>query len=314
VIVLVIRAVEWDAFATAVRSAKISWLVAAFVVFVLDRVLMAYKWALLLRLQGLRVRLWEAWSVYSAASLAGTVLPSTVGADMLRAAWAWRKGLGSGSAVATFVVERAIGFVVGSYLTVLGLLYLGAGGYMPAGLSSLRWIALVAWAGGTLLIALSFNTRFQRAVVQRIPVRPSSRLTSRLTRFRDAYTSFGARRKPIAAFALLTLAEQVVTLFMHYLVALALGLDVSPVAFVAACAIAFFVTRLPISLDGLGVLEGSLVVLLGASGVAAAPAVALALIARILAILSYGFGAFFSVFLKDARLTDLRRSVPPSGT
>lgn len=307
VIVLVARAVDWPAFLAALRSAKWLWLAIALGVFVLDRVLMAFKWNLLLRVQGLEVRLWEAWSVYCAASLAGTVLPSTVGADMLRAAWAWRKGIGSGSAIATFVVERAIGFLTGSFLTALGVFYLGSKGGDASVLGPLRWVALLAWAGGTIAVAASFRPSTQRRLAELLPSRIVEVLKRRLGRFRDAYVSFGARPRILATFGALTIAEQFLTFLMHYLIAVALGIEVSLLHFSAACAVAFFVTRLPISLDGLGVLEGALVVLLGAAGIEPAAAVALALLARILAILSYALGGAFTFFSSSLPLGDLKK-------
>lgn len=305
------RAVDWRHFLTSVETADVGLLAIAYVLYVLDRALMSYKWGLLLRVHGLHVPLWQGWSVYSAASLASTFLPSTVGADLLRAAWSWRRGLRSEAAAAAVVVERAIGFLASLTLSVAAVVYLSASPPF-AGLAAFRWIAVALLVLAAAAVVVSFDPRLHRVLARALPGAVGKGPLRWLDRFQSAYTGYRAAQPVLWLFAALTLAEQILTLAMTYLVALAIGIEVSPVYFAATCSVAFLLSRMPISLDGLGVLEGAVVVLLGRAGVDPAEAVAFALSSRVMAIAAYALGALCALGFTDLTLRDLRaRRSPP---
>jgi uncharacterized protein (TIRG00374 family) len=305
VLAVLARVVDWRHFLTAVETADVGLLAIAYVLYVLDRALMSYKWGLLLRVHGLHVPLWQGWSIYSAASFASTFLPSTVGADMLRAAWSWRRGLRSEAAVAAVVVERAIGFLASFSLSVAAVVYLSASAAF-AELAAFRWIAVALFVLAAAAVVLSFDPRVHRVMARALPGAVGRGLLRWLERFEDAYTAYRAERSVLWGFSALTLAEQIVTLAMTYLVALAIGIGVPPIYFAATCSVAFLASRLPISLDGLGILEGAVVVLLGRAGVDPAEAVAFALLSRVMAIAAYALGALCALRFTDLTLRDLR--------
>lgn len=103
----------------------------------------------------------------------------------------------------------------------------------------------------------------------------------------------------------MTVAEQLLTLVMMYVLAPALGIEVPLLHFCAAVAVAMLVSRLPIAIDGIGVYEGVLILLLELTGVDAAETVALAIVGRALNVVAFLPGAILLIALTDARLADL---------
>src|SRR5918993_3812864 len=97
------------------------WALVALGVFTLDRVLMSYKWGLLLTIRGYRVTLKERLMVYCSSMMWGLALPSTVGADGIRILLVRRFGVRVDDALATILVERGIGFIVALLTALAGV-------------------------------------------------------------------------------------------------------------------------------------------------------------------------------------------------
>jgi uncharacterized protein (TIRG00374 family) len=87
------------------------YLLAAVVLICLDRILMAYKWNLLLRALDVRVPFRYVLQTYSVAPLSGLFLPSTVAGDLFRLYSLSRFRPNNQAVVASMVVERVMGFL-----------------------------------------------------------------------------------------------------------------------------------------------------------------------------------------------------------
>src|SRR5690606_30666308 len=97
--------------AALVMNAVPHILALALVVMTLDRLLMTFKWTLLLESRGLTLPLYTGFKIYCATMVWGMFLPTTVGADALRAYLTSRRGLDGYEVTASIIVERMIGFV-----------------------------------------------------------------------------------------------------------------------------------------------------------------------------------------------------------
>lgn len=290
--------VDWRAFAAAVVGADPWLLIMTLVLLIGQRFLMAGKWAQLMRVHGVRLGLVDSWGVYSAGALAGAVLPASAGGDAVRVAWLWRRGIDAHQSAASVVVEKVLGALVGLGFAAIGIVVLShdiaaareLGRWLPAVLAA---AALVA---GGLLVALFYEP----AWLARVPL--GAKLGGLVHRFRAALQRYGRHPGVLLGFIGLTVLENLWTFLVTWVSALALGIDVSPLHIAAAIAVTFVVTRLPISIDGIGVMEGTLALVLGLLGVPAAQSVALAVIGRVLVILSNLPGAAYAALRPELRL------------
>ena len=293
--------VDWDRFIEALLDTEASLLVLAYGMFMLDRLLMSYKWGLLLKVQQVRIPLWENWAVYSLASLWSVVLPSTVGADALRVCWLWRRGNEGTAGTVSVVLERLIGFATGLSIAVLALLYL-MGRHGRLDLREPLVLVGSVLALMVLGLGLSFNTRVGSAVARAWRRGGStSRLAGLVERLGSAYLAYRLAPGTMLVFLLLTLGEQLLTLAMGYTIAVAVGIPASALDFCAAFSLALLVSRLPISIDGIGVFEGVLMLLLSLAGVAPAQALALAIIGRFMNVLIFAPGTVVALLFSDFR-------------
>src|SRR5690606_39114394 len=211
----IVYVVDWERFVGSLSRAHFGWLALAYVLFVADRALMAYKWGLLLEVQGIRVPLWERWGIYSLATLTSTFMPATVGADALRIAWLWRRGAPGWPVTASVVVERLVGFAVGLAISATALLYLSHVSLdAPVDFGAAIPIVLFTLLAVVGLIAWSLSRRAGQWLEGGLGRLLGERIKGLLTRAYSAYAAYRSARGVLAATTLLTAAEQLLTLLM----------------------------------------------------------------------------------------------------
>jgi hypothetical protein len=234
-------------------------------------VLSAWRWQRALAVFDVEVPLRTLVSHYFAGQFVGNALPSTIGGDVIRVSWA-TKTTGSGQvAFASVVLERLTGWVVLPLLAVLGF------ALRPSLLDvDHAWIAL-------LIAGISFA-----ALVLILVVAAHPRLAGRF-RDHDNWMRFiggvhvgvdRLRRQPRLAAGVLGAAVvyQASTIAVVYFAVRTLGVEI-PIAAVLAFAPAVAMAQvMPLSLSGLGVREGLLVVFLHPLGVSSGRAVAIGLL------------------------------------
>ena len=265
-----------------------TYLVFAIVVVTLDRMLMTFKWTLLLRAQGYRLPLFQGVTIYCTSMVWGLALPTTVGADAIRAVMVTRRGFNGTDVVTSIVIERMVGFVLALALGLVSLTILRAIGVLDARFDRAIWLGLAMLAGVTTLLVAALDERLVTKVVARLPgaVR-SSKVMHYLERFAAAYRSLGSARGTIAKFGALTVLEQVFSVVFPWALAQGLGVPVDLLLMLGVLPISTLISRLPISFDGLGVFEAVFVGLLVLAGIDAAAALAIAISGRVIQLLAF---------------------------
>jgi len=292
---IIIWRVDWREVAALARQTHAGWLFAVLVVGTLDRAWMAAKWHYLVRGLGVSVRFAETAYTYYLGLLGGLAAQSQLGGDILRAVRLSRQSGQRRLVVASVVYEKLAGFATCGILATGSLALLNQRHHL------VDW-----WLAGPLLFALAiflgalplvvFSDFGMRCLVWLIRSRP--RLSERL----GLDTEQAARRllearRPACVFVGLTMAEQFMPLFTNSLLQWTLGLDVGFIQTASVVPIIIFASRLPVSIDGLGVYEAMSVVLFGLMGLTVAQGFALALAGRLVGIAStlVGTGIFFAL-------------------
>lgn len=218
-------------------------------------VLSAWRWQRVFAVFDVHVPLRTLLAHYLAGQFVGNVLPSTIGGDVLRVSRA-AKTTGTGDvAFASVVIERLSGFVALPLLSFVGF------ALEPSLLGLDRsWIAL-AIAGATVI-----------ALVLILVIAGSPRLAGRFARHHNWTRFIGAvhvgvdriRHEPRRSVSVLVaaIAYQLSVLTAVYCAIHALGISVPNGAVLAFLPAVASAQVLPISVSGLGIREGLLVLLL----------------------------------------------------
>jgi asparagine synthase (glutamine-hydrolysing) len=198
------------------------WALIALGAFTLDRVLMSFKWGLLLAIRGYRVTLTERLMVYCSSMMWGLALPSTVGADGIRILLVRRLGVRVDDSLATILVERGLGFVSALLMGVMSLLLLR---FLVPDAAEYDVPLLIGIASLLLAIALlllSFHSKAASSVLNLLPRRVAQSAAARLVAgLHEAYRSLASDRRRLSLFFALTVVEQLLVIVCYGLIAFA---------------------------------------------------------------------------------------------
>lgn len=304
---LLIYVVDVDSLLTTLGNCDPLWTVVALLAFLIDRVLMSYKWGLLLAIRGYSISLAQKLMVYCSAMMWGLALPSTVGADGIRVMLVRRFGLRVDDTLATILVERGIGFIVALLTAVVSLILLRAMLPHDTTYDYVLALGVASLLGAITILVFSFTDHALNSALRLVPTPfRGSKAVRLLERLHEAYVSLASNRPRIAAFSALTLVEHILVIICYGLVARALEVPFNPVFMFAAVPLAILVSRLPVSLDGIGVYEGIFIAIMALGGVKPADALAISLAARALQIV-----VWFPWWLMLAARTGVRPPVEP---
>ncbi len=288
VVVLFTYVVDGREVLSILHRFETKYLVLALIVVTLNRVLMTFKWTLLLQAQGYRLPLLQGVMIYCTSMVWGLALPTTVGADAIRAVMVTKRGFNGTDVVTSIVIERMVGFVLALALGLVSLAILRTIGVLDARFDSALYLGGAMLVGVTVLLVAALNERLVGKVVALLPraVR-DSKVMHYLDRFAAAYRSLGRARSTIAQFGALTVLEQVSSVIFPWTLAIGLGVEADLLLLLGVLPISTLVSRLPISFDGLGVFEAVFIGLLVLAGIDAAAALAIAISGRIIQLFAF---------------------------
>lgn len=266
VLALVLRTVDWAAFAGLPGRLDWLWLLLAAFFMGLAYPLHAIRLGLLLRQQGISLPFGELHRITWISIFFGSFTPGGVGGDISRLLHVHGRvpANKTGSAVAV-VADRVVGLVMLLFLAVSATVTHLQTAPAPApeitALASLFGASLLVLGFGWVLLA-----RSQR--------------NGRLAELGMAARQTLSPVAPLLSAFAVSLAIWVADFFAGWLLARALGWPVGFVEISVALAVAYTVASLPLSIGGHGVREGSLVVVLGWFGLSTgAPLLAVAFLA-----------------------------------
>ena len=291
---------DTDSLAAALANINVGYLLLALVMVISNRILMPFKWNLLLRSRDIQLSHFQALRIYTIASFLGLVLPPTVGADSIRSYYVKQSGVRLSDTVASIVIERIFGLVVLLVFTIVGF-------FLLANLLRDGEIQTAVFAGALTFLSfslvtglyLSFSRHFQkivRATANKLQNTRLRKLALGADSFVRAYQEYNDKKSVLVIFCALTAVELILVIVRSYVVALSLGVDLSLFVYFAFLPLVTLLNRMPISFDGFGINEVLFIYFLGLFGVLHESAFLIGLINHLLFIVAILPGGIFYVF------------------
>lgn len=246
---------------SALLKASAPHVLAAIGIWGFIQVLNILKWQWVNRLQGVSI----PWAPLSSAYLVGmffnTFLPSSFGGDAVRAYKLARYSGEAGQSVGSVVIDRFL--ALHSLLVVSAVAML----FSPEMRGVVSGQALLAALGaGTLPFAMPW-------LLARPRFEPLRRRFGWLGRMVEVLSIPEVPRRVLVIWAL-AVGTQYLNAVMHYFLILAIGQTVSLPYVLAFVPVMVLLSSLPLSVNGLGIREGALVLFLGKVGISAPEALA----------------------------------------
>jgi len=279
-----------------IRDSAWGYLPLAFGLLMLGQFLCSYRWQMILDHLQIRIRLGRLFQFYLIGMFFSLFFPSIVGGDFVKIYYVKKdSGRSLAYGLASVYLERATGFVA---LLVFGL---AGGAASPLSLRQsdfrpLGWLGVPSmplWIIPAVILALFlgancfiFNAFLYNWAAACLRAARIGKVADKLALLRDALVSF--RRQPVSLVRPLLISHLNIALvvLMNWLIARALKIDVSIVLMAAVVSLMTVLVTLPISINGIGLRENSLVVLLSLAGVAPDHSFALSLVSFLMIVLS----------------------------
>jgi len=261
------------------------WLYVALVALLMnaDRVLMAYKWSILLRAKQVGLPFAEVVRSYYIATFWGAFLPTSLGGDAVRAYRVSKQTRVPGEIISSIVLERSLGvaatFVVGTLSAILFTTMISSASWkmaMAVGIAFL--VFLVAFA-------VSLDARLG-AWLDRLLARWDAPWVHELRNIYSSYQAYRECHRPMLRSFAWSVVEQFLPVATVLLMAAALHMPLPLWSAVVFVPLILALSRMPISVNGFGVSEGLFVYFFAFAGVREGDAFLLGLASHLLAILA----------------------------
>ena len=138
---LLIREDEWEEILAAMQKITILDLVLVTIFFAISRVAIAWRWHALLQSGGVHIPIKNSIALTFTGLFASNFLPTTIGGDVVRLAGAMQMGFDRAACFASIAADRLIG-MLGMFMTVpIGLVY--SWNVIQIGLTSSSFVGVI---------------------------------------------------------------------------------------------------------------------------------------------------------------------------
>lgn len=269
-------------FATSIRNINRPLLSCAVAGFLVSVLIAAFRWWYLLRIQRIRIRWWEALRLTVLGQFFNTVVPGTVGGDVIKAYYVAKHTDRKAAVLISIFVDRVMGMAELTLLAaaMIAVVYLGG---LP-GAAQLRDPAVsvaVVVAVVLVTLALLLSRRLRKALhlqklYQRLPI------AHHFAAAGDAAVLYRKRYKALLQALLITFGAHVFWVGSIALLGMSLDIQTPWYKYFVYIPLIYIIGAIPISVGGLGWVEGLYVYYF--AGANASKVFALALLARLIPI------------------------------
>jgi glycosyltransferase 2 family protein len=277
----IFRMVEVESLKEALRSADMSWLLVSLAFFTAAQLAGIIRWALLVPKHA-AVTFGFLTNAYFVAAFFNTILPTTVGGDVVRgydlikATGEWKNSL------ASVLMDRLLG--------VAGFLAFGVAawvGFPPAREDPVIRIGFYGFCG---VVALTFSILGSRKMLQTL-LRPFSKiglgtLHSHAKQFQESLLAYFKQPKRLLPAFGMSLLVQTLAILMFAAVVKAFSLPIPLLFLILAVPIIVTISQLPISLNGWGLREGATILMLQRINIEPAQALSVSLLCGVIPLAS----------------------------
>jgi len=276
-LVLLVREDEWGEILSAMQKITILDLLLVAVLFLISRFAIVWRWHILLQSGGVHIRFRNSAALTFTGLFASNFLPTTIGGDIVRLAGAMQMGFDRAVCLASIAADRLIGMLGMSMMVPIGLVY--SWNMLQVGSASFSVIALIQKPVEFIKRTLSIFSIWLK--------KPTSLLMALVFTWVHMLCLFGS----------------------IYVIVDDLGSHISFWMIAGLWSLTYFITLIPISINGYGLQELSFTFLMSnVAGLAPAVSLTVAILIRAYFMLSSLPGAFYLPSILSAMADQKKQS------
>lgn len=253
-------------------------IIVLFAIYVLDRLLMAYKWGLLVKSFNYKVGFWKLAKAYFYGSFITQFMPISISGDIVRFYSVMGDDMSKTNLFSSMVVEKVFGFFAMIAAVVIAIALYGSPFLVDKRFFNIIVVLLVL----VVLTIIALFVIFRTSVVPAFLEKYKGRFSAKIEKIVSSFSSFSRKKEILRTFLFLSLIEQIFPAVSVFILARSMGIEVSFLQILFIATLGFLVARLPISPSAIGVQEGVFVGLFVLVGLRAEAGFALSITIRVL--------------------------------
>jgi len=267
--------VDWQESLRTLLRISIPWIPVLLFISVILNLLSCVKWQLFLRERGNEVPLWRLFGLYMVGYFFNNFMPGSVGGDVVRSYVLGRELKSQSSSFGSVFLERFTGFIA-----LLGMALLAAV-VNPAALKTralVMFMVLMAFlfAG---MIAFLLLKPVQQLAMYMLGLLPE-KLAGKLRKFLDVVFFFRDKPRVLGVAMFWSLLFHVMTIVNTQACCNSIRVPAGFMDLAVLVPLILLVSAIPVSLNSIGIMEGSFVFFLGMAGVSPSDALSVSLVLR----------------------------------
>lgn len=220
-----------------------------------------------------RISLWESYKYYLMGMFYNNLLPTSIGGDLFRIYLLEKKAGHIYRVSSTVFIERLSGLLVTLFLALFSalILYTNQNSIYILYLSGFLLFSCI-------IILLLFSPSFLLLLKRKSSILALQKLLQIIERFLTAVQEYRHNPRLIGQILFLSLLYQLSDILVAYCLGLIIGIEVNFLYFLFFIPLLYIITLLPVSINGLGLRENTLVYLFSTIGTASHKALLLSLL------------------------------------
>jgi uncharacterized protein (TIRG00374 family) len=277
----ILTGVDLGSAAQLLKTTDYFYLVLALIFLSANKVVMACRWNVLTQVKGLNLSVAQSLKISLISNFVGSFLPGGVGGDVYRIYRTSRREKRADEVAASVVMERFVGMLTRAAIGVLGVILILNSRHQQSFGFNLYGVIFGFALSAAVAFWLSIHDGTIRLLMRLLDSWGDSRILRQGLKFQQAYVDY--KRNVGSLFWVFVLS--VVGVFLisvgNYYVARALEINLGLFFYFGIVSIINIVNRIPVSIGGLGITEGSYVLLFSTVGVTTTEAFTLAILVRL---------------------------------
>jgi len=277
-----------------ILSAEIRYYLLAIAVYIAAQPLRMVRWRLLLIEKQVSISRTRLLILCFIGTFFSGFLPTIVGGDVVRGYYVFKESNAHDVSFASIVVERLCGLVI---IIITGsaasLYFLILHGPSPLITTCLAGCLLVL----VLMCSMCYQPLF-KAMSRPLSLVRRWNIAGKIDAIYQATLSYKGHVKALAWCVVLSSIYELVIIYIHFLLAVALGWNIPGALFFLAVPVVTVVSMFPLSFGGLGVREGAMVIFFSQYGISSASAISLSLLSYSISLVAGAIGGMMYPFYK----------------
>ena len=277
----VLAAVDVRSAVQLLKTADYVYLGLALIFFSANKVAMACRWNVLTKVKGMTLSVGQSLKISLISNFVGSILPSGLGSDVYRIYQTSRTEKRTDEVAASVIMERSIGMLTRSAVAVLGVILILNSHHQTSFGLNLAALILGFCALSSLVFWLSIHNGTVELLTRLVDWWGDHWILRQGLKLQQAYVDYKRNSRSLLWVFVLSLTGVFLVSVGNYYAARALDISVGIVFYFGVISIITLISRIPVSVAGLGIVEGSYVLLFSILGVSTTEAFTLALLVRL---------------------------------